>query len=169
MRELLLDSVRHHLVADVPVGVFLSAGIDSTTLAALASEIVPGSLNSITLGFREYQGTENDETPLAEQVARQYGTAHRTIWVEQSDFQTELPSLLDAMDQPTIDGVNSYFVSYAAVRAGLKVAISGLGGDEIFGGYPSFRQIPRMVAMMNPASGIPSPREGRSAPYRLPS
>lgn len=155
LREILLDSVRHHLVADVPVGVFLSSGLDSTSLTALVSEIAPGSLNTITLGFREYRGTENDETPLAEQVARQYGATHRTIWVERSDFQAELPKLLDAMDQPTTDGVNSYFVSYAAVRAGLKVALSGLGGDEIFGSYPSFRQIPRMVAVLNPVSGIP--------------
>ena len=155
LRELLLDSVRHHLVADVPVGVFLSSGIDSTSLAALVSEVAPESLNTITLGFREYQGTKNDETPLAEQVARMYGATHRTIWVEQSDFKAELPKLLDAMDQPTTDGVNSYFVSYAAARAGLKVALSGLGGDEIFGSYPSFRQVPRMVAMLNPVSRIP--------------
>ncbi len=155
LRELVLDSVRHHLVADVPVGVFLSSGLDSTSLAALASEIAPGSLNTITLGFREFRGTEYDETQLAEQVARQLGTDHRTVWVERSDFRSRLPSLLDDMDQPTIDGINSYFVSFAAARAGLKVAISGLGGDEIFGGYPSFRQIPRTVALVNPASGIP--------------
>lgn len=155
LRELLLDSVRHHLISDVPVGVFLSSGLDSTSLAALVSEIAPGSLNTITLGFREYRGTENDETPLAEHVARQLGATHRTIWVEQSDFQAGLPTLLDAMDQPTTDGVNSYFVSYAAVRAGLKVALSGLGGDEIFGGYPSFRQVPRMVTMLHPVSTLP--------------
>jgi len=155
LRELLLASVRDHLIADVPVGVFLSSGLDSTTLTALVSEIAPGSLNTITLGFREYRGTENDETPLAEQVAKHYGATHRTIWVEQSDFLAGLPALLDAMDQPTTDGVNSYFVSYAAVRAGLKVALSGLGGDEIFGGYPSFRQVPRMAAMLRPFRGIP--------------
>jgi len=155
LRELLLDSVRHHLISDVPVGVFLSSGLDSTTLAALASEIAPGSLNTITLGFREYRGTENEETLLAEQVAQQYGSTHRTIWVERSDFQAQLPALLDAMDQPTTDGVNSYFVSYAASRAGLKVALSGLGGDEIFGGYPSFHQIPRMVSILKPLSSLP--------------
>jgi asparagine synthase (glutamine-hydrolysing) len=155
LRETLLDSVRHHLVSDVPVGVFLSSGIDSTSLTALVSEIAPGSVNTITLGFREYRGTENDETPLAEQVAKAYGARHRTIWVEHSDFMSELPRLLDAMDQPSTDGVNSYFVSYAAVRAGLKVALSGLGGDEIFGSYPSFRQIPRMVSVLKPLSGLP--------------
>jgi asparagine synthase (glutamine-hydrolysing) len=155
LRELLIDSVRHHLVADVPVGVFLSSGLDSTTLAALVSEIAPGSLTTITLGFREYRGTENDETPLAEQVAKRYNANHRTVWVERSDFQAQLPMLLNAMDQPTTDGINNYFVSYAAVRAGLKVALSGLGGDEVFGSYPSFRQIPCTVALLNPVSGIP--------------
>jgi asparagine synthase (glutamine-hydrolysing) len=155
LRELLLASVRDHLIADVPVGVFLSAGLDSATLVGLASEIARGSLNTITLGFREYQGTENDESPLAEQVARHYGATHRTIWVEKSDFQVGLPALLDAMDQPTIDGVNSYFVSYAAARSGLKVALSGLGGDELFGSYPSFLQVPLMASVLRIFSGIP--------------
>ncbi len=155
LRDLLLDSVRHHLVADVPVGVFLSSGLDSASLTALVSELAPGSLNTITLGFHEYRGTENDEAPLAEYVARNYGAKHRTIYVEKSDFLDGLPAMVNAMDQPSTNGVNSYFVSYAAVRAGLKVALSGLGGDEIFGSYPSFRQIPRLVAALRPFRGIP--------------
>lgn len=155
LREALLDSVRHHLIADVPVGVFLSAGLDSTTLAALASETGHDALHTVTLGFREFQGTADDEVPLAEEVARQLGADHRTIWVERHDFQDELTRLLDAMDQPTTDGVNSYFVSKAAVAAGLKVAISGLGGDELFGSYPSFTQIPRMVGTLGTLAAVP--------------
>jgi asparagine synthase (glutamine-hydrolysing) len=161
LRSALLDSVRHHLIADVPVGVFLSSGIDSTTLAALAAEC-GGTLRTVTLGFAEFKGTANDEVPLAEEVARHYGAEHCTIWVTREDFQREWSRLLEAMDQPSIDGVNSFFVSHAAAQAGLKVALSGLGGDEFFGTYPSFRQVPRMVRALAPlartATGLPRRR-----------
>jgi ADP-heptose:LPS heptosyltransferase len=100
----------------------------------------------VTLGFNEYRGTPADEVPLAEQVARQYGTRHQTVWVSKQDFRSELGSLMGAMDQPSCDGVNSFFVSLAAARAGLKVALSGVGGDELFGGYASFLEIPRAAA-----------------------
>lgn len=150
LHNALLDSVQHHLIADVPVGIFLSAGIDSATLMALASEAGLGVLHTITLGFNEYKGSKNDETPLAEMVAKHYGCAHQTRWVSREDFQSAKGHLLVVMDQPTIDGVNSYFVSKVAAEAGLKVAISGLGGDELFGGYPSFRDIPRMVNLLSP-------------------
>ncbi len=150
LRAALVDSVQHHLVADVPIGVFLSAGLDSTTLTALAAESSSAALHTVTLGFNEYRGTENDETALAVKVANYYRTTHHTYWVSQEDFQDKRESLLKAMDQPTIDGVNTYFVSKAAAQAGLKVAISGLGGDELFGGYPSFREIPKMVGLLSP-------------------
>jgi len=140
----LRDSVAQHLIADVPVGVFLSAGLDSTTLASLAAE-QGGTLRTATLGFEEFRGTANDEVPLAELMAKRLGAAHQTTWVQRRDFQDETARLFAAMDQPTTDGVNSYFVSLAARRAGLKVALSGLGGDELFGGYPSFAQLPRTV------------------------
>jgi asparagine synthase (glutamine-hydrolysing) len=149
LRSALSDSVRHHLVADVPVGVFLSAGLDSATLAALAAE-TGGQLRTVTLGFEEFKGTPNDETPLAEAVARHYGAQHQTIWVARRDFENAFPHLLQAMDQPTNDGVNSYFISKAAAQAGLKVALSGLGGDELCGSYPSFREIPRAVSALRP-------------------
>lgn len=141
----LRDSVRHHMVADVPVGVFLSAGRDSTTLVGLASEIQGAGLDTFTLGFEEFRGGERDEVPLAETVARHYGTRHRTAWVEGARFHDALDDVLTAMDQPTIDGVNVYFVAREAARAGLKVALSGLGGDEIFAGYDTFAQVPRLV------------------------
>lgn len=155
LREAMRDTVKHHLVADVDVGVFLSAGLDSTTIAALAAE-VGGRLRTVTLGFDEFRGTEYDETSLAEQVARAYGAEHRTIWVTRDDFRRELERLVDRMDQPTTDGVNSYFVARAAAEAGLKVALSGLGGDELLGGYPSFRDLPRTVRTVGrvPGAGI---------------
>lgn len=155
LREALLDSIRSHLVADVDVGVFLSAGIDSTTLAGLAAEI-RGRLKTVTLGFEEYRGTEQDETPLAEAVARQYGTDHTTVWITRRDFEADAAGLLDRMDQPSIDGINTYFVAKAAASTGLKVAISGLGGDELFAGYGGFREIPRLVSVVRRLPAGPS-------------
>jgi asparagine synthase (glutamine-hydrolysing) len=155
LRKALLDSVRHHQVADVPVGIFLSSGLDSTTIAALASEIGT-ELQTVTLGFHEYRGTGDDETPLAEEVAKRYGAKHQTKWVEKKDFQLELSNLLDAMDQPSIDGVNIYFVSKVCAETGLKAALSGLGGDELFGGYPSFKQIPRVQKILSPFRYFPA-------------
>jgi len=154
LRAALLDSVQHHLVADVPVGVFLSAGLDSTTLTGLASESGAADLDTLTLGFEELKATPADEVPLAEEVARLYGTRHNTRWVVGRDFHEELPALLAAMDQPTIDGVNTYFVAREAARSGLKVALSGLGGDEMFAGYDSFRQIPGLVRLFGWPPGL---------------
>jgi asparagine synthase (glutamine-hydrolysing) len=154
LRAALDDSVRHHLVADVPVGVFLSAGLDSTTLAALAAETGDASLRTLTLGFEEFRGDARDETALAEQVARAYGARHETRFVRGTEFASERARLLDAMDQPSIDGVNTYFVARAAREAGLKVALSGLGGDELFASYPSFRQIPALVRRLRPLRAL---------------
>lgn len=154
LSALLRDTVAHHLIADVPVGVFLSAGLDSTTLAALAAE-QGGALRTVTLGFDEYRGTINDEVPLAELVAKRYGAQHQTIWITRREFQSEAEGLFAAMDQPSIDGLNTYLVSLAAKRAGLKVALSGLGGDELFGGYPSFTQLPRTANALG-WLGVPS-------------
>jgi asparagine synthase (glutamine-hydrolysing) len=145
LRRAMLDTVENHMIADVPVGVFLSAGIDSTTLTALAGETSGARLHTVTLGFEEYRGTEADEVPLAETVARRLGTSHQTRWVSRSEFHADLGAVLAAMDQPSIDGVNTYFVSKVAKQAGLKAVLSGLGGDELFGGYSSFRQIPQLV------------------------
>ena len=147
------DTVRRHLVADVDVGVFLSAGLDSATLVAVASEL-GGSLRTVTLGFDEFRGSAADETTLADAVARQYRTNHRTVWVGRDDFAAAREVLLSRMDQPSIDGVNTYFVARAAASTGLKVALSGLGGDELFGGYSSFRDIPRLVGALSRIPGV---------------
>ena len=151
-REALLDTVRAHLVADVEVGVFLSAGRDSTTLAALATE-AGGRLKSITLGFEEYAGTAQDEVPLAEAAAQHYGTDHQSVRVSRDEFQALVGGFFEAMDQPTLDGLNTYLVSRAAAQSGLKVVLSGLGGDELFGGYPSFREVPRLAAAVGALPG----------------
>jgi asparagine synthase (glutamine-hydrolysing) len=145
------ESVRYHLVSDVPVGAFLSAGRDSGSIVGLAAETgIP--LQTITMRF---EGQANDETPLAAVVARQYGTEHHTATLSRTEFRRELPRALEAMDQPTLDGLNSYFVCKAAAELGWKVALSGTGGDELFGGYSTFRNIPRFVRAVRPLRHMP--------------
>lgn len=146
------DSVKHHMVADVPVGLFLSSGIDSTCLTSLASRMTPETLHTLTLGFDEYRGTHSDETALATKFADIYGVKNDVRWIGRENFAEQVDRIFAAMDQPTIDGVNTYLVSRAAASAGMKVALSGLGGDELFGSYPSFKDVPRVVKL---ASGIP--------------
>jgi len=145
VRHELRESVELHLVADVPLGVFLSAGIDSSVLLALAAEVSSATPRALTLAFEEFQGTPLDEAPLAEETARHYGARHETWTVGRSELRRELGSYLAAMDQPSIDGLNTYLVSRAARAAGWTVALSGVGADELFGGYPSFVDIPRAV------------------------
>lgn len=151
----LVDTVSHHMIADVPVGVFLSAGLDSTTLAALACLESSSKVRTVTLGFEEFQGTSNDEVPLAQRVSEYLGTDQHTCIVRCEDFAHEYSRIMAAMDQPSIDGVNTYFVSKAARKAGLKVALSGLGGDEIFAGYSTFSSLPRLTKGMAPLAAIP--------------
>lgn len=145
LHDALANSVDAHLIADVPVGVFLSAGRDSTTIAALAREAGTEDLRTVTLGFREFEGRPEDETALAEKVAAELGATHETRWVAREEFAQDREKLFAAMDQPSIDGVNSYFVAKATAETGLKVALSGVGGDELFGGYPSFEGVPKLV------------------------
>jgi asparagine synthase (glutamine-hydrolysing) len=154
LKTALVDSVKHHLVADVPVGIFLSSGLDSSTITALTSW-EQGQLHSITLGFQELKGSEYDETTYAAEIAARYGTVHQTRWITREDFQSDYKRILAAMDQPAIDGVNMYFVAKIAAAAGMKTALSGLGGDELWGGYPSFRDIPRLVRTFSLAGGVP--------------
>jgi asparagine synthase (glutamine-hydrolysing) len=140
----------------VPVGLFLSAGIDSTSLASLASAQQSTTLKAVTLGFREFEGTDQNEVPMASTAARHLGVEHQAHWITREHFESEIEELFEAMDQPSIDGVNTYFVSRAAAAAGMKVALSGLGGDELFGGYPSFSQIPAVVDRLRFARSIPA-------------
>ncbi|MEX2453580.1 MAG: asparagine synthase (glutamine-hydrolyzing) [Rhodospirillaceae bacterium] len=154
LHDALLDTIRHHLVADVPVGAFLSAGLDSATIVALTSEIGSDALRSVTMGFDEFDGTRFDEAALAETIAAHYGTAHRTRRVRGEDFRDQYDRLCGAMDQPTIDGVNTYFVSRVTAETGLKVAMSGLGGDELFGGYQSFAELPKIVGVLGAVPGM---------------
>ena len=136
VRSLLEESVRKHLIADVPIGVFLSSGIDSTSLAALASREVPG-VHTFTVAFPE---NEFSEAEMARRTAEKLGTTHQEVMLSGDEMLCRLPGALGALDQPSIDGINTYLVSWSAKQAGLKVALSGLGGDEVFGGYSTFRR-----------------------------
>jgi asparagine synthase (glutamine-hydrolysing) len=160
VHDAVLESVRYHMVADVPVGAFLSAGIDSTAIVALARETGATDLETMTLRFAEYRGRDNDEAPLAALVANEYGVRHTIRDLTLDDFKGELPKIFAAMDQPTVDGLNSYFISKAAAEMGLKVALSGTGGDELFGGYTSFRDIPRWMPVTSVLSHVPGLGEG---------
>jgi asparagine synthase (glutamine-hydrolysing) len=155
VHDAVLESVRYHLVADVPVGAFLSAGIDSTAVVGLAREAGASDLQTMTLRFEEYRGRVNDEAPLASLVAQQYGVPHTIRDLTLDEFKQELPRIFDAMDQPSVDGLNSYFISKAAAGMGLKVAMSGTGGDELFGGYTSFRDIPRWMPLTRAFARVP--------------
>lgn len=149
-------SVAAHLVADVPVGVFLSGGIDSGALAGLMVEAGAQNLQGITVAYDEFVGTHNDEAPVAASLAVRYGIRHHVRRVTRDEFVADLPRILAAMDQPSVDGVNTWYASKAVAELGLKVVVSGVGGDELFQGYSSFRQLPRLVSTWKPVSRLPS-------------
>ncbi len=164
------DSVRYHLVADVPVAVFLSAGLDSGALLGTMAQLGVRDILAVTLAFEEFRGANLDEAPLAAEVAARYGARHIIRTVDRAEFERDLPAILDAMDLPSIDGINTWFVAKAAHEAGIKVALSGLGADECFGGYPSFVDVPRSVHWLRPISWLPGlgalVRRGLSAAAR---
>jgi asparagine synthase (glutamine-hydrolysing) len=154
--EAIRQSVRAHLLADVPVGLFLSGGIDSAAILGIASGFQSGPIQSITLGFREFEGTDEDEVPLAARLAEYYEADHTVRWVDHDEFHDDLDALFAAMDQPSIDGINTWFVAKAAASAGLKVAMSGIGGDEMLGGYTSFTNVPNWHARFRLISSLPA-------------
>ncbi|HMD83416.1 MAG TPA: asparagine synthase (glutamine-hydrolyzing) [Terriglobia bacterium] len=151
LRSLLEETVASHLTADVPVGVFLSSGIDSTALVALAAQ-KNAALNTVTVVFPEQ---EFSEAAMARRTARHFGTNHHELIVTGVDLLARLSEAVGALDQPSMDGINTYFVSWAARQAGLKVALSGLGGDEIFGGYSTFRSTPGAQSVASLARTVP--------------
>lgn len=160
LRNMLDESVHAHLIADVPVGLFLSSGLDSSAIAAFAARAQNG-IQSFTLSFPD---TPYDEAPLAGVVARRAGTKHTEIPLRGDDMLARLEEALSALDQPTADGVNTYFVSWAARQVGLKVALSGLGGDELFAGYRTFADTPRLARLELASRFIPGAFRRISAP-----
>ena len=140
--EALVDSVRHHFVSDVPVGILLSGGIDSTSLVALARQAGVGDLRTFTLSI---PGFEADESDRARRTAEHFGTQHEEYCVGAAAGRDLFTGFLQAMDQPSIDGLNTFAVAGLTSRHGMKVMLSGLGADELFGGYPSFANVPRLA------------------------
>jgi asparagine synthase (glutamine-hydrolysing) len=144
VRAGVVQSVRRHLVADVPIGVFLSGGVDSGAIAGLMAELGHPT-EGFTVAFDAFRGTAADEVPRARQLAKHFGIRHTVRTVDRAEFEADLPAILDAMDQPSIDGVNTWFAAKLAAERGYKVVLSGAGGDELLGGYGTFRTVPRLA------------------------
>lgn len=142
VRAALLDSIQHHFVSDVPVGAFLSGGIDSTSVVALARQSQPGQLRTFSIAFAESAWNEG---AIAAKVAQQFETDHTECIVTADMAKQLFPKFLETLDQPSVDGFNTFCVSQVAHQNHTKVVLSGLGGDELFGGYPSFRKVPQMA------------------------
>ena len=160
LRPLLEEAVSGHLIADVPLGIFLSSGLDSTAIVALASGAQPG-LHTFTVIFPEQEFSEAEP---ARATAKRFGTRHEELMLNGDEMLGHLDEAVASLDQPSMDGINTFFVSWAARRAGLKVALSGLGGDEIFGGYATFLSGPRASRLA--AFGRKVPRAVRGATAR---
>jgi asparagine synthase (glutamine-hydrolysing) len=152
LRGILEASVREHLIADVPLGVFLSSGIDSTAVAAIASREQP-AIHTLNVAFSEANFSEAE---IARRTAARLGTSHTERVVTAGEMLARVGEAVSAMDQPTMDGVNTWFVSEAAHAAGLKVALSGLGSDELFGGYSTFRSAPRLARLASLGAALSS-------------
>jgi asparagine synthase (glutamine-hydrolysing) len=151
LKGVLQDTARHHMRADVPVGLFLSGGIDSTSLLVSLREQGFKNLHTVSAVF---PGTVYDESSRIHSLVKQFETDHDDVPVSGQDFVIFLDRILEHMDQPSSDGVNTFFVSLAAKQAGLKVVLSGLGGDELFGGYPSFYDLPKIMALKGLLAGL---------------
>ena len=135
VKDLLLKSVERRMISDVPLGAFLSGGIDSSAIVALMSEISDRPINTFSVNFGE---KEFDESQYSNLIAQKYKTKHTSVNLIAEDFLAELPNALKATDSPSGDGINTYVVSKATKKSGITVALSGLGGDELFAGYPNF-------------------------------
>jgi asparagine synthase (glutamine-hydrolysing) len=160
LRTRLEDAVRAHLIADVPVGLFLSSGLDSSAIAVLAGRAQQG-IQSFTLTFPD---TPYDEGPLAKLVAQRAGTHHTEVPLQGRDMLARVDEAISALDQPTMDGINTYFVSWAAREVGLKAALSGLGSDELFGGYRTFSDTPKLARLELLSRFVPGALRRMSAP-----
>jgi asparagine synthase (glutamine-hydrolysing) len=139
LAAILEEALRLHLASDVPVAVFLSGGVDSSAMANLAQRAAQSPIHTFTLAFEEQ---ELNEGPIARQIAAAIGTQHHEVVLTEGRFVENLEAALDSLDQPTFDGLNAYYMSHAIRAAGFTVALSGTGGDELFGGYTSYRDLP---------------------------
>ncbi|MEX0833614.1 MAG: asparagine synthase (glutamine-hydrolyzing) [Actinomycetota bacterium] len=162
------DAVSRHLISDRPIGVFLSSGVDSGAVATVAARRGSGSLRTFTVTFPD---ASEDEGAQAAGLAKRIGASHEQVPITGAEVSEHLPEILQAMDQPTSDGVNTWLVCKAAKEAGLVVALSGLGGDELFGGYSSFDLVPKVARLRRLMAVVPRPMRlaaAKMAARRLP-
>jgi len=149
-----LDEIaRQHLVSDVSIGAFLSGGIDSSAVVSMLTANTSAPIRTISVTF---QDKYYDESKYSSLIANHLGTNHHELLLSERDLIENLSPALASMDQPTVDGINTYMVSQAAKNMGLKVALSGLGGDELFAGYNSFSLVPRLNKIKNILNSLPS-------------
>lgn len=141
LARVLEEDVRLHLASDVPLAVFLSGGVDSSAIANLAQRAAGAPIHTFTLAFEDQALNEG---PVARRIAEAIGTRHQEVLLTEAHFVGHLEAALDSLDQPTFDGLNAYYMSRAIRQAGFTVALAGTGGDELFGGYGSFRDLPRL-------------------------
>jgi asparagine synthase (glutamine-hydrolysing) len=152
LAAILEQGLRLHLASDVPLAVFLSGGVDSSVMANLAQRAAKSSIHTFTLAFEEQ---ELNEGPIAKRIAAAIGTQHHEVVLTEGHFVENLEAALDSLDQPTFDGLNAYYMSHAIRAAGFTVALSGTGGDELFGGYTSYRDLPVLQCWSRRAAWVP--------------
>ena len=152
LASVLEEGLRLHLASDVPLAVFLSGGIDSSVMANLAQRAAQSPIHTFTLAFEEQ---ELNEGPIARQIAAAIGTQHHEVVLTEQHFVENLEAALDSLDQPTFDGLNAYYMSQAIRSAGFTVALSGTGGDELFGGYTSYRDLPVLQRWSRRTAWVP--------------
>src|SRR5262249_21159622 len=146
------ESLRLHLISDVPLAVFLSSGVDSSAVANLAKRASNGPIHTFTLAFEDPQLNEAD---AARRIASAIGTDHQEVLLTEGQFVSGPDAAIDSIDQPTFDGLNSHALSRAIREAGFTVALVGTGGDELFGGYTSFRELPRLFRWSKRLEALP--------------
>jgi asparagine synthase (glutamine-hydrolysing) len=152
LAAILEEGLRLHLASDVPLAVFLSGGVDSSVMANLAQRAAQSPIHTFTLAFEEQ---ELNEGPIARRIAAAIGTQHHEVVLTEGHFVDNLKAALDSLDQPTFDGLNAYYMSHAIRSAGFTVALSGTGGDELFGGYTSYRDLPVLQRWSGRAAWVP--------------
>jgi asparagine synthase (glutamine-hydrolysing) len=152
LAAILNEGLRLHLASDVPLAVFLSGGVDSSAVANLAQRAAQSPIHTFTLAFED---RELNEGPIARRIAAAIGTQHHEVMLTEGQFVENLEAALDSLDQPTFDGLNAYYMSRAIRAAGFTVALSGAGGDELFGGYTSYRDLPVLHRWSRRATWVP--------------
>jgi asparagine synthase (glutamine-hydrolysing) len=152
LAAILEEGLRLHLASDVPLAVFLSGGVDSSVMANLARRAAQSPIHTFTLAFEEQ---ELNEGPIARRIAAAIGTQHHEVVLTEGHFVEHLEAALDSLDQPTFDGLNAYYMSRAIRAAGFTVALSGTGGDELFGGYTSYRDLPVLHRWLRRTAWVP--------------